>query len=135
MARTNGQLTQKSKGRSRIGNGSALLPSCDGRSVWARVMKDTLAALALHCAGADMMSETMRLLARRVAVLEAELIYMEDGFATVRSAGGEPDPSTLDLYGRLADRQRRLAEPLGWERRSKNVTPSLDEYLAGMSAE
>jgi hypothetical protein len=47
-------------------------------------MKDTLSALAVHCAGADLMSETIRLLARRISVLEAELVHMEDGFAAVR---------------------------------------------------
>jgi hypothetical protein len=126
---------KKSYARSRIGNGSALLPSVDGRSVWARILRDTLGALASHCGGADLMSETTRLLARRVATLEAELIFLEDRFASVRTKGGEPQASDLDLYGRLADRQRRLAEPLGWERRAKNVTPpTLAEYLASKEA-
>ena len=50
------------------------------------------------------------------------MIYLEDGFASVREAGGEPDPAALDLYGRLADRQRRLADPLGWRRAQKEVS-------------
>lgn len=70
------------------------------------------------------------LMARRVGTLEAELVFIEDGFARTRAEGGEPDPALLDLYGRLADRQRRLADPLGWERNAKNVEPpSLDAYL------
>ena len=47
----------------------------------------------------------------------------------IRAAGGEPDPATVDLYGRLADRQRRLADPLGWQRTPRDVTPSLSDLL------
>jgi hypothetical protein len=119
----------KPQARSRIGNGSVLLPSVDGRSTWARLFRDTYSALAVHCGGLDRLSETKRLATRRVSTLEAELVHLEDKFATVRAAGGEPDPAMLDLYGRLADRQRRLAEPLGWERVAKPVE-SLQEYLA-----
>jgi hypothetical protein len=82
-------------------------------------MKDCLESLQVHCNGH--MSETQRLIARRVSTLEAELVFLEDKFAKARAEGGEPDASTLDLYGRPADRQRRLAEPLGWQRQPKDV--------------
>ena len=112
----------KAHGRSRITNGKTLLPTASGCSVWARLMKDTLRSLVVHCGGADMVSETQKLAARRVSVLEAELIYLEDKFASARQQGEEPDPMTLDLYGRLADRQRRLADPLGWHRAQREVS-------------
>ena len=36
----------------------------------------------------------------------------------------------LALYGTLADRQRRLAEPLGWQRTQRDVgTINLAEYV------
>jgi hypothetical protein len=110
----------KVHGRSSITNGKTLLPTASGCSVWARLMKDTFRSLEAHCAG--QMSETQRLAARRVSVLEAELIYLENGFALTREQGGEPDPITLDLYGRLAGQQRRLAEPLGWNRAQRVVS-------------
>jgi hypothetical protein len=70
-----------------------------------------------------------------VSVLESELTFLEEKFAQVRAAGGEPDAAALDLYGRLADRQRRLSEPLGWERTPRDIE-TLDEYLAsGVHAE
>jgi hypothetical protein len=119
----------KPQARSRITNGKALLPSVDGRSLWARLMRDTLSALLVHCGGGDV-SETKRLVARRVAVLESELVHMEDSFAKLRAEGAEPEPAAVDLYGRLSDRQRRLAEPLGWERTAREITPTLAEYLA-----
>jgi hypothetical protein len=122
-----------SRSRSRVTNGS-LLPSTDGRSVWARLMRDTLRSLEVHCGGE--LSETQRLAARRVSALEAELIFFEDKFAQARAEGREPDVAQLDLYGRLADRQRRLADSaLGWQRRPRDVTPSPDEYLEQIRAE
>src|SRR4051794_35789318 len=100
-------VSRSPRTRSRIANGNALLPS-DNRSMWARIMRDTLATLIAHCGGEDLISDTRRLAARRVAALEAELIFLEDKFATARAAGAEPPADALDLYGRLADRQRRL---------------------------
>jgi hypothetical protein len=97
-------------------------------------MRDTLQNLQVHCGG--VFSETRRLAARRVAVLEAELTFLEDEFAQARAEGREPDPVKVDLYGRLADRQRRLAEAaLGWEPTLRNVTPSLAEIQAEHDAE
>jgi hypothetical protein len=113
---------RSSHARSRISNGHVLL-NVDGRSTWARLLRDTLRSLEVHCGGE--MSETQRLAARRVSVLEAELCYLEDAFAATRAAGGEPDVARLDLYGRLADRQRRLADPLGWQRTPRDITPPL----------
>jgi hypothetical protein len=116
-------------GRTRISNGNQLLPHIDGRSIWARLLRDTYRALLVHCGGEGMVSEPQRLVARRIGVLEAELVHMEDSFAQVRAAGGEPAPAAVDLYGRLADRQRRLADPLGWQRTPRDVTPTLSELL------
>jgi hypothetical protein len=92
-------------------------------------MRDTYAGLLVHCGGADVVSETQRLIARRISTLEAELVFLEDKFAAIRAAGGEPDMAQLDLYGRLADRQRRLADPLGWSRTPHDVTPTLNDLL------
>ena len=92
-------------------------------------MRDTIGNLVSHCGGIDTVSETQRLAARRVSVLEAELIHLEDKFAVTRQQGGEPDPDLLDLYGRLADRQRRLSDPSGWKRTSKDVGSNLGDFM------
>jgi hypothetical protein len=119
-----GKSTQKSK----VGNATTLLPTTDGRSVWARIMRETYSALInVYLGGAE--SETQRLIARRISTLEAELVFLEDQFAAIRAKGGEPDMMRLDLYGRLADRQRRLANPLGWQRTPREVTPTLSDLL------
>ena len=123
-----GTIREKTRQRSRIHNGSMFLPKTDGRSIWARIMRDTFECLLVHCGGADFVSETQRLVARRIGTLEAELVFMEDKFAATRATGGEPDPVAVDLYGRLADRQRRLADPLGWQRTPRDVTPDPLDY-------
>ena len=128
---------RRKSGRSRIANGGgSMLPTTDGRSLWARIRRDTYRAIVnVHCGGEDVVSETQRLMARRISTLEAELIFVEDKFAATRAAGGEPDMAQLDLYGRLADRQRRIADPLGWSRTPRDVTPTLDQYLRQKQSE
>ena len=41
-----------------------------------------------------------------------------------------PAPDQLLLYQRTANSARRLLESVGLKRRAKDITPSLDEYLA-----
>ena len=120
----------RSKGRSRLTNNAGLLPTVDGRSVWARIMRDTLASMLAHLGGEDRATAAQCMAARRIAALEAELIFLEDGFARARSDGGAPDAADLDLYNRLSNGQRRHLEALGWQRAAKDVTPTLDQYLA-----
>jgi hypothetical protein len=131
QSRTNPRANQ----RNRVFNGSDLLPTADARSVWARLMKESYRGLIVHCGGDDTISETERMSARRSAMLEAELVFLEDKFATLRAANGEPTPADLDLYGRLADRQRRINETLGWQRTPRSVGPSLGELLAADARE
>ena len=113
----------KAKTRARLTNGVGLLPTVDGRSVWARLMRDTLSAMLHHLGGEDYASEPQRMLSRRVAALEAELIFLEDKFASTRLEGGEPDTEALDLYSRMASAQRRMLEAVGLKRVPRDVTP------------
>jgi hypothetical protein len=118
--------------RSRLTNGSELLPGTDARSTWARLFKDVTLSLEAHCGGE--LSETERMTARRAAALEVELCHLEADFAQQRAAGKAPDAATLDLYSRLAGGQRRHLEALGMQRKAKEVLPTLGEYLKGKSA-
>jgi hypothetical protein len=108
-----------------------LLPSIDGRSTWARIMRDTYSAMISHAGGADYVPETKRLLARRIAAIESECVHLEDKFALAHARGGEPAVSDLELYGRLTGQQRRCLEALGWERTQRDITPpDLATYIA-----
>ena len=110
--------------RSRITSGKRLLPFVDWRSHFARIMRDTLNVIIAHCGGEEAISETRRMMARRCACLETELIFMESKFARIREEGGEPAIADVDAYSRIAGNQRRIAETLGWERTPRDVTPS-----------
>lgn len=124
-------MTRRKTG-SAISSGSTLLPSVDGRSVWARLMKDTYNAIVLTHLG-DNASELERLAARRISTLEAELVHIEAQLAALRVAGKEPEPGLIDLYSRISNTQRRLAESLGWQRRQRAVVG--DVTLADMWGE
>jgi hypothetical protein len=118
----------------RITNGTTLLPTVNGRTVWARLMRDAYQAVIQHCGGEDAISELERMTARRIGALEAELIYFEDKIATIRAAGGEPGAKLLDLYSRVSNTHRRHCGSIGWQRRPRNVTPGLGTYLEGSAA-
>jgi hypothetical protein len=106
----------KAEATSKVGTGKKLLPSVSGTTTWARLMRDTMRRIFAHLGGEEYITEPQRLLARRVATFEAELIFLEDLFGNLRSTGGEPTVSQLDLYSRIASAQRRHLEAIGLQR-------------------
>ena len=114
--------------RARITNGTSLLPTVDGRCLWARRYRDLLSLHLSDLGGESACSEAEKALTRRAACLIVELERLEDLFAT-----GEATPQQLELYQRLTNTLRRVLESLspGLQRRSRDVTPlNLDQYLA-----
>jgi hypothetical protein len=122
--------SQISKGRSRMSNGSAVLPGVDGRSTWARRLRDLISLHLSDLGGDGAVSEAEKSIVRRVATLTVELERMESVFALA----GEALPEQIDLYQRTANSLRRLLESVGLERRAKNVTPTLAQYLESKAA-
>jgi hypothetical protein len=120
----------KSKGRSRISNGSNILPGVDGRSTWVRRLRDLISLHLSDLGGDDAVSEAERSIIRRASTLTVELERMELGFATA----GEALPDQLDLYQRTANSLRRLLEAVGLQRRARTIVPSVESYLAHISA-
>lgn len=116
----------KPTARSRVSNGSVLLPGVDGRSVWARRFRDLIALHVDDKGGGEAVSEAERSIIRRAAALEVELERLEAKFAT----SGEAEPADLDLYQRTSNTMRRHFEAIGLQRRARDVTPTLREYLA-----
>jgi hypothetical protein len=121
-------VADKSKGRSRITNG-AVLPDVDGRSTWVRRLKDLMTLHIVDLGGDDAISEAERSIVRRAAVLTTELERMEVRFATA----GEATAAELGVYVTTANALRRLLETVGLERRSRDVTPLVDAYLANVA--
>jgi hypothetical protein len=114
----------KAPARSRITNGSALLPSVDGRSLWVRRFRDTLALHLQDLGGPENVSVAETAIARRCACLIVELEQLEQKFAIA----GEASPMQLMLYQRCSNTLRRLLESLGLQRRSRDVTPTIEQY-------
>jgi hypothetical protein len=116
---------RKLEGRSRISNGKKLLEDVDGRSGWARRMRDLIQLHLADLAGEESVSEAEKSIVRRAATLTVELERMESIFAVA----GEALPEQLDLYQRTANSLRRLLEAVGLGRRAKTIVPILSEYL------
>ena len=114
---------QKSQGRSRITNGSAVFldGEVDGRSVLARRYRDILGDLVAHLGGNPSAAET--LIARRAATLA---VWCEQAEAEM-AAGKDLD---VQAYTTSANALRRLLADIGLERRARDITPSLSTYLA-----
>jgi len=126
---------KKACGRARITNGKRLLPTAHARSVWARIMGDTFAAILAHIGGPDQATEPQRLTARRVAVLETEMLFQEDKLARLRQDGKEPDGDMLTLYAALGNAQRRHLEAIGYQRVPRDITPDPLTYAANYRRE
>jgi hypothetical protein len=117
----------KRTGRSRITNGTALLPGIDGRSAWVRRAKDIIALHLSDLGGFDNTSAAERSLVRRASTLTVELERLEAKFA----AAGAADPNDLEVYQRCANTLRRLLEAVlpGMQRRPRDVGPTLGDLL------
>ena len=113
----------KSRQRSRVSNGSVLLPGVDGRSPWVRRCKDILAAHLSDLGGLDNCSAAEHSIIRRAAVLTTELEVLEVRFAKA----GEADADDLETYQRCANSLRRLLEAIGLQRRPRDVSLTLDQ--------
>jgi excisionase family DNA binding protein len=111
--------------RSRITNGSALLPGIDGRGAWVRRAKDLLALHMADLGGDDNVSEAERALVRRAVTLIIELERREVMFAQAEAA----DDEALAIYQTTVNTLRRTLESLGLRRRPRDVGPTLGQIL------
>ena len=114
---------RKPTARSRITNGADILPGVDGRSLIARRYRDIAAQIAADQGGADRCSEARAQLIRRFAAAAVMAEAME-----AQLANGE----SIDVaeHALLSSTLVRLASRIGIDRRAKNITPTLREYLS-----
>jgi hypothetical protein len=104
------------KGRARL----LTLDSLDGRTAAAHAVRQNIDTLTSDLGGDDQLSEGQRQLVQRAAVCGAIIADFE-----ARWVAGEPIP--LNEYLAAVNVQRRVLATLGLERRSRDVTPSLDD--------
>ncbi len=117
-ADSHAEVAPKPNGRSRVTNGSALLPGgVDGRSVWVRRCRDLIELHTNDLGGPGAVSVAEACLVRRAAVLTTELEQLERRFALAGQAAAQD----LDLYQRTAGNLRRLLEAVGLQRRARPV--------------
>jgi hypothetical protein len=95
----------------------------DGNAAWTRRWRDLKALYADDLGGESALSEIQLGLIGTAATLRCELERL-DGRLSVGEA------IDTDLYGRIAGHYRRIAETLGIERRSRDVT-GLGHILGG----
>jgi hypothetical protein len=107
---------RSSKQRSRMTNGTALLPNIDGRSAIARRFKDITNGILADQGGADQCSESRLQLVRRFAAAAVLAEQMES-----RLANGEQ--IDIQEHALLCSTLTRLAQRIGIERRARDLTP------------
>jgi hypothetical protein len=106
--------------RTRKGTGAVVLTGVDGRSLMARRFREVSAAMAADLGGD--LTEAQRHLVARAATL---ICWCEEREAEL--ARGEQ--FDVSQYGAVTNALRRLLDTLGIERRARDVTPSLVDYL------
>jgi hypothetical protein len=124
-ARRKRQITSANL-RSALTNGSSLLANVDHRSAWMRRLRDLMMAHEADLGGDANISEGERRLVKRAAMLTLQLEMMEQRWAANE---GEASTKQIETYQRVTGALRRLLESLGLQRRSRDVTPTLDQYL------
>lgn len=107
-------------------NGRDMLPEIDGRTLWARRLRDVVTLHVADLGGDEAISEAVRSIIRRAATLTVALEKLEAQFALE----GDASPADLDRHQRAAGNLRRLLESVGLERRNRDLIPTLEGYIA-----
>ncbi|RVD54537.1 MULTISPECIES: hypothetical protein [unclassified Mesorhizobium] len=116
--------------RSRVTNGSALFAEGgDERGPWSRRFRDLVIEHTSDAGGVAVLSEAQRSIIRRASTLEVQLEQLEARFSE-----GPADASDLNMYSTLSNTLRRLLADIGLERKRRDITPSLQDIIAGRAA-
>ena len=110
--------------RSAVANGSRLLDHLDARSAPARRFRDIQNDIARDiCGGIDHLTEAQLQLVRTAA----GLVVLREAF-DAQALNGET--ISVAEYCRVSNSLRRVLATIGFNRAQRNITPSLDQYLA-----
>ena len=105
----------------RVGTGRAILPGVDGRSAGARRYREIVHQLESDAGGDP--SGAQQAIIRRAATLAVWCEQAEAAFAN----GADLD---IAAFTTATNSLRRLLADLGLERKAKDITPSLSQYIA-----
>ena len=115
-------VPRKASARSRVSNGADILPDVDGRSAVARRYHDIAVQIIADMGGASQCAEARLQLIRRFAAAAVLAEQMEARLANGHSIN-------IADHALLSSTLVRLAQRIGIDRRSRDLTPSLSEYL------
>jgi hypothetical protein len=120
--------TVSAHNRSRVTNGGRLFADAtvDGRSAWSRRLRDLIVLHIADLGGETVVTAAEHSLCRRIAAITTELELLERKFAI---SGDGAKAADLTLYLTGANTLRRLLETVGLQRRSRDITPTLKDYL------
>jgi hypothetical protein len=118
---------RKRHGRSRISNHPDLLPGVDGRSYVYRRFRDICSAIASDQGGPSTLSEARLQLVRRFSAACVLAEQMEADLANGIDI-------SVERHALLCSTLTRLAQRIGIDRRAKNITPTLSDYLSSSKA-
>lgn len=114
--------------RTKVTSGRQLLPGIDNRCYWVRRVRDIIDRHTTDLGGDDALSEAERSIIRRCGVLVCEAERLERRFAQVPENGSVP-LAELHTYSMLANTLRRLLDMAGLEKRTHDITPTIDAYI------
>jgi hypothetical protein len=113
---------RKITARSRVTNGYDILPNIDQRSMLARRYRDITTSILSDQGGLESCAEARLQLIRRFSAAAVIAEQME-----ARMVAGEP--INIMEHAQLTSSMVRVAQRIGINRRSKNVTPTVRDYL------
>jgi hypothetical protein len=118
--------------RSAVSNGTRLfcVDGLDGRSQTARRFRDLVETIGNDLGGVDHLSEGQKQLIRRAATLSIMAEAMEADAVRNLAFDGGAYGVLCDRLGRCLQRLGRCLQRLGLERKARDVTPTLQSYLA-----
>jgi hypothetical protein len=114
--------------RSRITNGKELLPGLDMRTALARRFRDITSAIFTDQGGEDQCTESRKQLIRRFAAAAVIAEQMEAKL-------GDGEEIDIQKHALLCSSLVRLCGRIGINRRLKDVTPALPDYLDDVEAD
>lgn len=117
-----GQKPKKVKSKSRVSNGTELLPGVDGRTSLAKRYRDIASQIIVDQGGEDRLAEARLQLIRRFSAAAVLAEQME-----ARMVLGEQ--IDINLHALLTSSLVRVASKIGINRRAKEIVPTLKHYL------
>ncbi|MER9711079.1 MULTISPECIES: hypothetical protein [unclassified Mesorhizobium] len=118
-------VPKKTKGKSGVANGSALLPGVDGRTAWSKRLYDVIAQHVADLGGPDAIAQSQYIIIKSAAHIALALEQMEVQFANE----GTVNTDDLMKYQTSANSLRRLLESLGLKRAAK-PPKTIEDHLA-----